>query len=133
MFDDDDVVDKISLVCYYFNKKGSCSCKRAAADVVAFMSLAAAAAIDDVDDVRLYVFDELPIFTRVWSLLFRFEEINIEDLCDDGISQITNMADKASMEPNRNGGPGSKCFKQKKKLNKNIFIKYCPGTFDIDK
>ena len=80
VFDDEDVVDKIAFVCDSFNKKGSCSCKRAAADVVAFISLAAAPAIDDVDDVRLYVLDELPILTKVWSLLVRFEEISIDDL-----------------------------------------------------
>ena len=28
---------------------------------------------------------------------------------DDGMSQVTNIATRASTEPNKNGGPGSKC------------------------
>lgn len=39
------------------------------------------------------------------------------------MSEITNMADKASIEPNRNGGPGNKCCKKiKNKLELLFFI-----------
>lgn len=53
--------------------------------------------------------DVLPILTNVWSLLFR-DVTNIEDLRLDGIKRVTKMAIRANTEPNKNGGPGSKCF-----------------------
>lgn len=70
---------------------------------------------DDDDEVRLYVEDVFPIFTIVFSLLYLDERVVDDEsrmgaFFAGGISHVTNMAISASTEPNKNGGPGSKCF-----------------------
>ena len=64
----------------------------------------------ELDD-RLYVDDELPILTRVGSLLLRWLNSDIGLYFVEVIRHVTNIASKARMAPKRNGGPGSKCFK----------------------
>ena len=76
---------------------------------------------DEDDKVRLYVCDELPSFTSVFSFIYLVvvDDDDDDDVADGtridtdlwpvGINHVTNIAIKASTEPNKNGGPGNKC------------------------
>ena len=66
-------------------------------------------ASDDDDEVLLYVAVELPILTTVLSL-FDFWVRRMGVLLGGGIIQVTKIAIRARIAPNRNGGPGSICF-----------------------
>ena len=114
---DELLVESIKLlVCVSFNRNGSSSCDAFKSEAVTAASeesrpVAAVTFIDDEDEERLYVLDVFPIFTTVFSLLFR-DATKIEDvLASDGISHIMRIAASARIEPNKNGGPGKRCFK----------------------
>ena len=111
------------LVCISFSRNGSSSCELliisdafdwsppfASADN---RPVAAVICIDDVDDDLLYVLDVLPNLTTVFSLFAR-DDTKMGVLESDGMSQMTRMAIRANTEPNKNGGPGKRCFKIRK-------------------
>ena len=122
--DDDNVVVEVDcnndlLVCISFSRNGSSSCELfiisdafdwsppfASADK---RPVAAVICIDDVDDDLLYVLDVLPNLTTVFSLLAR-DDNKMGVLESDGMSQMMRMAIRANTEPNKNGGPGKRCF-----------------------
>lgn len=53
--------------------------------------------------------DVLPNLTTVFSLLAR-DDNKMGVLESDGMSQMMRMAIRANTEPNKNGGPGKRCF-----------------------
>ncbi len=111
---------RIFVLCMCSSRsKCCCSCSSSSAfdeDAITFdeskFGFGLFACNEDDDEVRLYVADVLPNLTTVLSLL-DLCVIRIGDLNEDGTIHVTNIAHKARIAPNRNGGPGNKCLKLK--------------------